>query len=130
MEVAGDVAGEAAFDLAARLALGSASARLASTRTCRGLDQVSREEDTSLSALHRTILAAPRRSPRGPFTMRTRTLIASVAGLAAVAATAAPASAIKYGEPDDGEHPYVGLMLAYTWEDRRGRREDRRRTGC
>lgn len=49
--------------------------------------------------------------------MRTRILIASVAGLAAVAATAAPASAITYGEPDAREHPYVGLMLAYTWDD-------------
>ena len=49
--------------------------------------------------------------------MRMRTLIAGAAGLAAVAATAAPASAIKWGEPDDGEHPYVGLMLAYVWDD-------------
>ena len=49
--------------------------------------------------------------------MRTRILIASVAGLAAVAVTAVPASAITYGEPDAGEHPYVGLMLAYTWDD-------------
>jgi hypothetical protein len=49
--------------------------------------------------------------------MLLRTLIASAAGLVAVAATAAPASAIKYGEPDDGEHPYVGLMIAYTWDD-------------
>lgn len=49
--------------------------------------------------------------------MLLRTLIASVAGLTVVAATAAPASAIKYGEPDDGEHPYVGLMVAYTWDD-------------
>ncbi len=49
--------------------------------------------------------------------MRMRTLIAGVAGLAVVAATAAPASAIKYGEPDDGERPYVGLMIAYIWED-------------
>lgn len=49
--------------------------------------------------------------------MSMRTLIATVAGLTAVAATAAPASAITYGEPDAGEHPYVGLMLAYTWDD-------------
>src|SRR5690554_4298110 len=49
--------------------------------------------------------------------MRMRTLIAGAAGLAAVAATAAPASAIKWGEPDDGEHPYVGLMVAYTTQD-------------
>jgi hypothetical protein len=50
--------------------------------------------------------------------MRTRILIASVAALAAVAVTAGPASAITYGEPDAGEHPYVGLMVAYTWDDR------------
>lgn len=49
--------------------------------------------------------------------MLRRTVIASVIGLSAVAATAAPASAIKYGEPDAGEHPYVGLMVAYTWDD-------------
>ena len=49
--------------------------------------------------------------------MLKRTLIATLASLSAVAATAAPASAIKYGEPDAGEHPYVGLMIAYTWDD-------------
>jgi Trypsin len=27
--------------------------------------------------------------------------------------TAAPASAITYGEPDDGEHPYVGFMIFF-----------------
>lgn len=52
--------------------------------------------------------------------MRTRTLLAAAAGLATVAVTAAPAAAIKYGEPDAGEHPYVGLMLAYTWDDLNG----------
>jgi hypothetical protein len=46
--------------------------------------------------------------------MRMRTLVAGLAGLATLAATAAPAAAIKYGEPDAEEHPYVGLMLAYT----------------
>ena len=35
--------------------------------------------------------------------MRTRTLLAAAAGLATVAATAAPAAAIKYGEPDAGD---------------------------
>lgn len=49
--------------------------------------------------------------------MRMRTLVAAAAGLAAVATSALPASAIKYGEPDAGEHPYVGLMVAYTWAD-------------
>ena len=49
--------------------------------------------------------------------MLLRPLIATAAALVAVAATAAPASAIKYGEPDNGEHPYVGLMVAYTGDD-------------
>jgi hypothetical protein len=43
-----------------------------------------------------------------------RTLVAGLAGLATLAATAAPAAAIKYGEPDGSDHPYVGLMVAYT----------------
>jgi hypothetical protein len=45
--------------------------------------------------------------------MRKNTLLAGVAGLALVATTAAPALAVKYGQPDAGEHPYVGFMLAY-----------------
>ncbi|MBC7309720.1 MAG: peptidase S1, partial [Tetrasphaera sp.] len=45
--------------------------------------------------------------------MRIRPLLAGVAGLAAIVATAAPAAAIKYGQPDGGEHPQVGFMLAY-----------------
>lgn len=49
--------------------------------------------------------------------MRGRMLLAGAAGLATLAATAGPAAAIKYGEPDNGEHPYVGIMLAYTWAD-------------
>lgn len=49
--------------------------------------------------------------------MRTRALLAGAAGLAAIVATATPAAAIKYGQPDNGEHPYVGLMIAYVWED-------------
>jgi secreted trypsin-like serine protease len=49
--------------------------------------------------------------------MRTSTLLAGAAGLALVATTAVPAAAVKYGEPDAGEHPYVGLMLAYVWDD-------------
>ena len=52
--------------------------------------------------------------------MRTRTLLAGLAGVATVATTALPAAAIKYGEPDDGEHPFVGLMVAYTWDDANG----------
>lgn len=45
--------------------------------------------------------------------MRKSTLLAATAGLALVAGTAGPAAAIKYGEPDNGKHPYVGLMVAY-----------------
>ena len=41
---------------------------------------------------------------------RTAVTLAAAAGLALAAA--APAAAIRYGEPDDGEHPYVGLMIA------------------
>lgn len=49
--------------------------------------------------------------------MRVRPLLAGAAGLAAIVATAAPAAAVKYGQPDNGEHPYVGLMVAYIWDD-------------
>lgn len=35
------------------------------------------------------------------------------AAFVAVLLTAAPASAITYGEPDAGEHPYVGFMIFY-----------------
>jgi hypothetical protein len=49
--------------------------------------------------------------------MRIRPLLAGAAGLAAIVATAAPAVAVKYGVPDNGEHPYVGLMVAYEWDD-------------
>lgn len=44
---------------------------------------------------------------------RQNTLLAAAAGVGLVAAMAGPASAVKYGEPDDGEHPYVGMMIAY-----------------
>ncbi|QOR70094.1 trypsin-like serine protease [Ruania alkalisoli] len=50
---------------------------------------------------------------------RIRTLAAGAIGLAVIAATAAPASAIRYGEDDAGEHPNVGLMIAYV-EDESG----------
>ncbi|SED55262.1 S1 family peptidase [Ruania alba] len=49
--------------------------------------------------------------------MRTRPLAAGVIGLAVIAATAAPASAIRYGDADAGDHPNVGLMIAYTEDD-------------
>lgn len=49
--------------------------------------------------------------------MRIRPLLVGAAGLAALVATATPAAAIKYGQPDNGEHPYVGLMVAYVWND-------------
>ncbi|WP_199422010.1 S1 family peptidase [Actinotalea solisilvae] len=48
--------------------------------------------------------------------VRKKTLLGgALAGLCAVALTlaaATPAAAIRYGEPDAGEHPYVGLMIA------------------
>lgn len=45
--------------------------------------------------------------------MRRNRLIVGLAALAvSLVATASPAAAIRYGEPDDGEHPYVGLMIA------------------
>ena len=49
--------------------------------------------------------------------MRKSTLLAAAMGLALVATTALPAAAVKYGQPDNNEHPYVGLMLAYVWVD-------------
>lgn len=45
--------------------------------------------------------------------MRIRALIGGVVATLVIAATAGAAQAIRYGEPDDGEHPYVGLMVAY-----------------
>jgi secreted trypsin-like serine protease len=39
------------------------------------------------------------------------TVLAAAATL--TVAVAAPANAIRYGEPDNGEHPFVGLMVAF-----------------
>lgn len=44
--------------------------------------------------------------------MRTRGMLAGLAALALTLVAASPAEAIRYGTPDDGEHPYVGLMIA------------------
>lgn len=44
--------------------------------------------------------------------MRTK-LIGGLLAAAALLATADRASAIRWGEPDGGEHPHVGLMVAY-----------------
>lgn len=44
--------------------------------------------------------------------MRRRSLLTTLIALLLALAVASPASAIRYGEPDDGEHPYVGLMIA------------------
>lgn len=52
--------------------------------------------------------------------MRMRPLLVGVAGLSAVLLAAPAAHAIKYGEPDAGEHPHVGLMVAYVWDDTNG----------
>src|SRR5215218_4621795 len=40
-----------------------------------------------------------------------------LAACAALVLTASPASAITYGEPDNGEHPYVGFMIFFSPED-------------
>jgi hypothetical protein len=47
--------------------------------------------------------------------MRTRValVIAAIASLA----LAAPAAAITFGQPDDGEHPYVGQLIYYVPDD-------------
>ena len=36
-----------------------------------------------------------------------------VAALMTMIATASPGGAITYGEPDGGEHPYVGFMIFF-----------------
>ena len=43
----------------------------------------------------------------------TRAAVATLAAIGLAAAAATPAAAIRYGEPDDGEHPYVGIMVAF-----------------
>jgi len=40
-------------------------------------------------------------------------LLALVAALVAMVMVASPAGAITYGEPDAGEHPYVGFMIFF-----------------
>ena len=42
-----------------------------------------------------------------------RLRLALLGVLATLLLTAAPASAITYGQPDDGEHPYVGFMIFF-----------------
>ena len=44
--------------------------------------------------------------------MRKR-ILGALLGAAAVLTVADTASAIRWGEPDGGEHPYVGLMVAF-----------------
>ncbi|HWS58650.1 MAG TPA: trypsin-like serine protease, partial [Actinotalea sp.] len=44
--------------------------------------------------------------------MRRHRWAVGLAALAVLAASATPAAAIRYGEPDNNEHPYVGLMIA------------------
>ena len=43
----------------------------------------------------------------------TRLKTALMGALAAMLLVAAPASAITYGQPDAGEHPYVGFMIFF-----------------
>jgi len=42
-----------------------------------------------------------------------RLRFALLGALAALLSTGVPASAITYGQPDDGEHPYVGFMIFF-----------------
>ncbi|WP_225754490.1 trypsin-like serine protease [Actinotalea sp. Marseille-Q4924] len=42
----------------------------------------------------------------------TRAAVALTAALGLAAVSASPAAAIRYGEPDNEEHPYVGIMVA------------------
>jgi len=44
--------------------------------------------------------------------MRVRALIGGLAAAALTLLAAPPATAITYGQPDNGEHPYVGIMVA------------------
>ncbi len=43
--------------------------------------------------------------------MRTHGMLAAVAALGLALVVASPAEAIRYGTSDDGEHPYVGIMV-------------------
>jgi hypothetical protein len=42
-----------------------------------------------------------------------RLVVSLVAAVAAMVMVASPAGAITYGEPDAGEHPYVGFMIFF-----------------
>lgn len=44
--------------------------------------------------------------------MRTRALLGGLIAAALALFVASPAAAIRYGEPDNNEHPFVGLMVA------------------
>jgi len=44
--------------------------------------------------------------------MRIRALLAVLAAAALTFFAASPAAAIRFGQPDNGEHPFVGLMVA------------------
>ena len=44
--------------------------------------------------------------------MRRNGLLAALVAVGLALVVASPAEAIRYGTPDDGEHPYVGLMIA------------------
>jgi len=46
-------------------------------------------------------------------TRLSRTLLAAVSIVAVLTVAAAPGGAITYGEPDAGEHPYVGFMIFF-----------------
>ena len=50
--------------------------------------------------------------------MPIRRRLALVTALLAAALAAAPAMAITTGQPDQGEHPYVGQLIFYVPETR------------
>jgi secreted trypsin-like serine protease len=52
--------------------------------------------------------------------MSARRIVAVVMLIAIVLVTQSPAAAIRSGEPDNGEHPYVGLLYSYINADEGG----------
>jgi len=45
--------------------------------------------------------------------MRTKLFVITLVAMIALIVTVAPAAAVKYGQPDNNEHPYVGLIVFY-----------------
>lgn len=57
--------------------------------------------------------AAPSRGHGRKGSWMRRLVLSLVAGLVGMVMVASPAAAITYGEPDAGEHPYVGFMIFF-----------------